>query len=70
MPALPLATIAAGAKFYASPLVQNVPNTMLFSTAGFELGIAYTSFLTASAAWDIVHRLVRIMTSPVLTSCS
>jgi hypothetical protein len=57
-PQPPLATTAAGARFYASPLVMNAPSTMLFSIAGFELGIAYTSFLTATAAWNIVHQLV------------
>src|SRR6185437_10015455 len=44
--------------FYAIPLVGATPTTMLFTMAGFELGLAYTTVLTAQAAWQEVQRLV------------
>jgi hypothetical protein len=57
-PPLPLTTTPAGAKFYAIPLVMSAPSTMFFTMAGFELGLAYTSFLTVTTAWNEVQRLV------------
>ncbi len=57
-PPLPLATTPKGVKFYAVPLVGNVPSTMLYTFAGFELGLAYTSLRTAQAAWQEIQRLV------------
>jgi hypothetical protein len=57
-PALPLATTSAGAQFYAIPLVGNAPSTMLYTFAGFELRLAFTSLLTAQAAWQEIQRLV------------
>jgi hypothetical protein len=54
-----LATTPKGARFYASPLIANAPSTMLFTFCGFELGLAYTSILTAEAAWEEIGRLVR-----------
>ena len=57
-PALPLATTSEGARFYAMPLVGNAPSTMLFTFAGFELGLAYSSIRTAEAAWQEIQRLV------------
>ncbi len=53
-----LATTLDGARFYANPLLVNAPSTMLFTFAGFELGLAYTSLLTARLAWQEVQRLV------------
>jgi len=57
-PPLPLATTLTGARFYANPLVGSAPSTMLFTFAGFELGLAYTSLLTQQAAWQEIQRLV------------
>lgn len=57
-PELPLADTAAGARFYAVPLVAATPSSMLFTITGFELGLAYTTFLTAEAAWRELQRLV------------
>jgi hypothetical protein len=53
-----LATTPEGARFYANPLLVNAPSTMLFTIAGFELGLAYTSLFTARVAWQEVQRLV------------
>jgi hypothetical protein len=58
MPDLGLEETDAGAKFYAVPIVNAAPGTMLFTLAGFELGLAHTSFVTARGAWDEVQRLV------------
>ena len=57
-PELPLAETSAGAKFYAVPLVSAAPSSMLFSLAGFELGLAFTSFFTADEAWGEIRRLI------------
>lgn len=57
-PPLPLTTTPQGASFYAVPLIGNAPSSMLFTFAGFELGVAYTSFLTVSAVRAEVQRLV------------
>jgi hypothetical protein len=57
-PTLPLASTAKGAKFYAIPLQASAPSSMLFTFAGFELGLAYTSMITANAAWGEIQRLV------------
>jgi hypothetical protein len=57
-PDLPLAGTSAGAKFYAVPFMSAAPSSMLFSLAGFELGLALTTFLTAEEAWNEIERLV------------
>jgi hypothetical protein len=57
-PALPLANTSAGVKFYAVPLMSAVPSSMLFTIAAFELGLAYTTFITDEAAWGELQRLV------------
>jgi len=57
-PPLPLSRTSKGARFYAIPLVGNSPSTMLYTLAGFELGLAYTSLRTAQAAWQEIQRLV------------
>jgi hypothetical protein len=57
-PELPLADTEAGAKLYAVPLVAAAPSSMLFTATGFELGLAYTTFLTADAVWHELQRLV------------
>jgi hypothetical protein len=57
-PELPLADTSAGAKFYAVPVTNAAPSTMLFSVAGFELGLAYTTHVTAKSAWAELQRLV------------
>ena len=40
------------------PLAGNAPSTMLFTFAGFEIGLAYTSIITAKVAWQEIQRLV------------
>jgi hypothetical protein len=57
-PPLPLAKTASGARFYAFPLLGAVPNSMLYTVAGFDVGVAHTTLLTAQAAWGEVQRLV------------
>lgn len=57
-PQPPLASTQKGARFYAMPLVNNAPSTMLYTFAGFEIGLAYTSIITAKAAWQEIQRLV------------
>jgi hypothetical protein len=58
MDELPLVDTPAGAKFYAVPITNAAPSTMLFTIAGFELGLVYTTFMTAKTAWTEVQRLV------------
>lgn len=50
-PPIPLATTEAGARFYAFPFMGSEPTSILFTVAGFDIGIVYTTFLTAQAAW-------------------
>ena len=57
-PTPPSVTTSKGAKFYAVPLQGSAPSSMLFTFTGFELGLAYTSLVTARAAWDEIQRLV------------
>jgi hypothetical protein len=58
LPSLPLEVTAEGANFYAVPLANAVPGSMLFTLAGFEIALVYTTMLTASGAWAEVQRLV------------
>jgi hypothetical protein len=58
MPELPVVDTAGGARFYALPITGSAPGSMLFTIAGFELGLAYTSLITSTKAWQIVHKLV------------
>jgi hypothetical protein len=62
-PELPLAE-GEGAKFYAVPFVNSAPSTMLFSIAGFELGLAYTTQLTYDDALAEVQRLISVHDKP------
>jgi hypothetical protein len=57
-PPLPLARTPSGGRFYAIPLVGSAPSTVLFTFAGFELGLAFTSLRSAQSAWDEIQRLV------------
>lgn len=57
-PMLPVAETSAGARFYAVPIVNSAPSSMLFASTGFEIGLAYTTLVTAEAAWAEVQRLV------------
>jgi hypothetical protein len=58
LPALSLADTSFGATFYALPLLGGVPGSMLFTLAGFDIGLVYSTMLTSSAAWDEVQRRV------------
>ncbi len=58
MPELPLSDTTAGARFYAVPLLGGAPGSMLFTLAGFDIALAYTTLLTAEEAWSEVQRLV------------
>jgi hypothetical protein len=58
MPELPLADTTAGAKFYAAPLLGGAPGSMLYTLAGFDIALAYTTLITADEAWREVQRLV------------
>ena len=57
-PALPIGETDGGAKFYAIPIVAAAPSSMLFTIAGFEIGLAFTTTLTAQSAWSEIQRLV------------
>lgn len=35
-----------------------MPGSVMFTIHGFEIGMAYTSLITSSAAWQIVQKLV------------
>jgi hypothetical protein len=58
MPELPLSDTPAGARFYAVPLLGGAPGSMLFTLAGFDIALVYTTLLTAEDAWSEVQRLV------------
>lgn len=58
LPELPIADTAGHAKFYAVPFAGAAPSSMMFTVHGFELGMAYTSLITTSAAWQVVQKLV------------
>jgi hypothetical protein len=55
---MPLADTAEGARFYAVPLTGGAPGSMLYTLAGFDIGLAYSSVLTAGDVWSEVQRLV------------
>ena len=40
------------------PLLGGAPGSMLFTLAGFDIALAYTTLLTAEEAWSEVQRLV------------
>jgi hypothetical protein len=52
-----LSETPSGAQFYAVPLQGSAPGSILFTVAGFEVGVAYTTILTAPDAWNEVQRL-------------
>lgn len=58
LPEIPLAGTGAGAKFYGVPILGGVPGSMLFTLAGFDIGLAYTTPITDEGAWEEVQRLV------------
>jgi hypothetical protein len=58
LPEIPLAGTGAGARFYGVPIGDGVPASMLFTQAAFDIGLAYTTPITAEAAWQEVQRLV------------
>lgn len=49
---------APGAKFNAVPCVGAIPATLLFSFAGFELGLAYSKLVTIDDGWGEIDRLI------------
>jgi hypothetical protein len=63
-PPPPITATSAGARFYCVPLMMSAPSSMLFTIAGFELGLAYTSFITATKAWNEVQRLINAHDQP------
>jgi hypothetical protein len=58
MPELPVANTSAGATFYSVPLLGAVPGSMLFTIAGFDIALAYTTIMTAQEGWNELQRLV------------
>jgi hypothetical protein len=56
-PDMGISRTESGASFYAVPFTNATPSTVLESYTGFELGLAYTTTQTASAAWAEVQRL-------------
>jgi hypothetical protein len=58
-PTLPMQSTPAGARFYALPFVNAVPDTVLSNYAGFELGLAFTTRHEAVAEWgSLTERIV------------
>lgn len=55
---MPLADTDEGARFYATPLTGGAPGSMMYALAGFDIGLAYSTVLTAADAWGEVQRLV------------
>jgi hypothetical protein len=55
---MPLADTDQGARFYATPLTGGVPGSMMYTLAGFDIGLAYSTVLTAADVWGEVQRLV------------
>jgi hypothetical protein len=49
---------SADATFSAVPMLQAVPSTVLFTIAGFEIGLAYTTIVTREKAQKELQRLV------------
>ena len=58
-PRLPTQSTHAGARFYAVPFVNAVPDTVFSNYAGFELGLAFTTRHEAAAEWErLIDRIV------------
>lgn len=75
LPKLPIADTAGHARFYALPLAGAVPGTMMFTVHGFEIGMAYTSLITSTTAWQIVQKLLDDHDQPgvdvlLITACA
>lgn len=51
--------VSADATFSAVPMLQAVPSTVLFTIAGFEIGLVYTSIVTREKAQGELQRLVK-----------
>ncbi len=58
MPEIPWTDTSAGARFYAVPLLGGVAASMLYTAAGFDIALVYSTKLTASGAWAEIQRLV------------
>jgi hypothetical protein len=50
-PELPLVRTEHGAAFYCIPMTNAVPDSFLFNSAGFELGLAFTTTHSATQEW-------------------
>ncbi len=57
-PELPLIRTGHGAAFYCIPMMNSVPDTMLFSYAGFEVGLAYTTSHQSATEWESLWQRV------------
>jgi hypothetical protein len=57
-PQLPLHMTDAGAAFYSVPMINAVPDSVLYSNFGFELGLAYTTSHAAEAEAEKLSRQV------------
>jgi hypothetical protein len=57
-PVLPLAKAGAASRFYSVPLQQAAPGSVLFAIAGFDIGLAYTTLLTANQVWAELQRII------------
>ena len=57
-PIVPERTTSAGATFYSVPFVGSAPDTPLFQSAGFELGLAYSTQHDAATEWDRLHQRI------------
>jgi hypothetical protein len=50
--------VSADATFSAVPMLQAAPSTVLFTIAGFEIGLVYTTIITREKAQNELQRLV------------
>lgn len=55
---MPLTDTDEGARFYAVPLTGAAPGSVLYTLAGLDIGLAYSTVLTAGDIWGEVQRLV------------
>lgn len=59
-PGLKMHKTSAGASFYCTPIVTAAPSTVLFTTAGFEIGFAFTTTHVAEQEWAALWRRVQV----------
>ncbi len=59
-PDLKMHKTSAGASFYCTPIVTAAPSTVLFTTAGFEVSLAFTTTHVADKEWAALWERVKV----------